>query len=222
MSARTLIATAVAAAVLSALVVGTGTPVVFADGPAEEHGRVVTTLTVPPRRASLPLPPPPRPPRRPPTPTATPTPTTPVSSPPASVPTSAGASPSPSTLPVSCPLDVTATYADSTYCRGSLADVVTGRYGAGVRVLLSAVTVHGVTPGGIDVSGASACPSDPSGQPTYCGATLWGLAVATDDLATLPEVGEVVDLYGVTGPNGTFSATGFIHIGWCALEWGDC
>ena len=91
-----------------------------------------------------------------------------------------------------------------------------------MRVLVSAVTVYGVFPGGVDVSGASACPSDPSGQPTYCGATLWDLTVATNDLATLPDVGEVVDLYGVTGPNGTFSATGFIHIGWCALEWGDC
>ena len=46
--------------------------------------------------------------------------------------------------------------------------------------------------------------------------------MATNDLTTVPVVGEIVDLYGVTGPNGTFSATGFIHVGWCSLEWGDC
>jgi len=70
--------------------------------------------------------------------------------------------------------------------------------------------------------GWSACPSDPSGQPTYCGATLWGLTVATNEMTTVPVVGEIVDLYGVTGPNGTFSGSGFVHVGWCSLEWGDC
>lgn len=208
MSARMLIATFVASAGLSVLVVGTGVPVVFAGSPAEGSRTSGHDLA----RATKG--------RKPPTASATPTPT-PTATPSPSETTSA-ASPSPSTLPVPCPVDVTATYEGSTYCRGSLADVVTGRYGADVRVLLSAVTVYGVSPGGIDVSGASACPTDPSGQPTYCGATLWGLTVATSGLATLPDVGEVVDLYGVTGPNGTFSALGFIHLGWCALEWGDC
>jgi hypothetical protein len=147
------------------------------------------------------------------------TPTIPVGTPSPSGPTSAT---SPTTLPVSCPLDVTATYAGSAYCRGSLADVVTGRYGAGVRVLVSSVTVYGVFAGGVDVGGGSACPSDPSGQPTYCGATLWGLTVTTSEMTTVPVVGEIVDVYGVTGPNGTFSGSGFVHVGWCSLEWADC
>ena len=180
---------------------------------------MVTTWPVPPRGPSPPLPPPPRPPLR--RPHTDPPLRRPRRTPSPSEPTGA-ASPSTTTLPVSCPLDVTATYAGSTYCRGSLADVVTGRYGAGVRVLVSGVTVYGVSSGGIDVSGGSACPSDPSGQPTYCGQTLWGLTVATNEMTTVPVVGEIVDLYGVTGPNGTFSASGFVHVGWCSLEWGDC
>ena len=126
---------------------------VFAGGPAEgvrTSGHDLARPTKGPKPPTASATPTPTPTATPTTGTPTPTPTTPVSTPSPSEPTSA-ASPSTTTLPVPCPLDVTATYAGSTYCRGSLADVVTGRYGAGVRVLVSAVTVYGVSSGGIDV-----------------------------------------------------------------------
>lgn len=87
-----------------------------------------------------------------------------------------------------------AAYGGQWYCPGYVIGVKRGAYGVGTRIVLKGVTVLAVSGTTATVEGGPSC-LPPS---TYCGAIVPSVAVTTTGLSTLPAVGDIVDMYGIT------------------------
>jgi hypothetical protein len=99
------------------------------------------------------------------------------------------------------------------YCSGTIAGVVYGSYGVGTRLVLQGVSVYAISGATVSVAGGPSCP--PSDEPVYCGATIPSFDVDASTADALPELGQIVDVYGVTGTKPTFNATSFVWTGYC-------
>jgi hypothetical protein len=193
------------------LVIGVGVPAVLANVVGQVEASAAASA---PAKAD----------KRPkPTVTSSPTTTTSSPSPTASPTVTDSPSPSPTasgTVEPVCSTGGGVSFEGQTYCPGFIVGVTSDAYGVGTRVVLQSVA--GVDGTLVTIGGGPSCQPDPSGEPVACGDMIPGMNVDFAGLASIPAYGDVIDLYGITGTEGTLSPAGFAVIGSCDPYWGEC
>ena len=120
---------------------------------------------------------------------------------------------------LTCAAETAVWFDGRSYCPGYVVGVTTNAYGAGSRIALEGAVVLSVEGGVAVTTDGTHCLPDPSGQPTFCGATLDLLTVDFTGSVAVPTAGDVIDLFGVTDGAGGLRPDGYIVTGWSDPLW---